>query len=138
VIGTEGGAVLAAGVHLLRLGPVVLGPEAEGSAGRLGADLGTVDDDVTVWRGRLGVRVAWWPADAGPRLVPHVRAGAVYRADRGDIVEDEGFGWYVGAGLDIRLGARWAIGPFVTYEAVALSLDTRTWLLGAGLTLTLP
>jgi hypothetical protein len=138
IVGTEGGAILGAGVHLLRLGPVLLGAEAEGSAGLLTADLGTVEDDVTVWRGRLGLRATWWPADGASWLVPYVRAGAVYRVDRGDLIEDEGYGWYAGGGLDVRLADRWAIGPFVTYEAVSLSLETSTWLLGARLTFTFP
>jgi hypothetical protein len=136
-VGTEGGAVLGVGAHLLRLGPVLLGVEAEGSVGRLTADLGTVEDDVTVWRGRIGVRATWWPSDTA-LLVPYLRAGGVYRFDRGDIVEDEGYGWYVGAGLDIRFAGRWAVGPFATYEATSLSLESQAWLLGARLSFTFP
>lgn len=134
LVGTEGSGLVGFGVHLVRLGPLLLGPEVEGSGGRLSADLGTATDDVTVWRGRLGLRATWWPEGAAPRLMPYLRAGGVYRADRGDLIEDDGFGWYVGAGLDVRLSERWSIGPFVTYEAVSLSIGTETWLFGLRLT----
>jgi hypothetical protein len=133
VVGTEGGGLVGAGLYVLRLGPVLLGGEAEGSAGRLSADLGTVQDDVTVWRGRLGGIASWWPAETEPRLVPSLRLGAVYRADRGDFIEDEGFGWYVGLALDVTLGGGFALGPFVTYERTSLSLDAETWLIGLRL-----
>lgn len=133
VVGTEGGGLIGAGLHVLRLGPVLLGAEVEGSVGRLGADLGTVQDDVTVWRGRLGVIATWWPAESAPRLVPSLRVGAVYRADRGDFIEDEGYGWYVGLALDVTLGSGFALGPFLTYERTSLSLDAETWLVGLRL-----
>jgi hypothetical protein len=134
-LGTEGSGLVGAGVYLARGGPVRLGLEAEGSGGRVSAALGPAgEDDVTVWRGRVGVRAAWWRLHDAPRLVPYVRGGGVYRMDRGDLVEDEGFGWYLGAGLDVRVGARWAVGPFVTYEAVGLSVDTRTVLFGLAIT----
>lgn len=129
---TEGSGFLGGGVYLLRLGALRVGLEAEGSGGRVAADLGPAHDTVTVWRGRAGLRAAWWPAEDAPRLVPYLRAGGVYRADRGDLIEDDGFGWYAGLGLDVRLGAHWAVGPFVTYEAVSLSIETETVLVGVG------
>jgi hypothetical protein len=134
-VGTEGGGLVALGWHLLRLGPLLLGPEAEGTGGRLSADLGTVDDDVTVWRGRVGVRAVWWEEDEEPLLVPYLRGGGVYRSDSGRFIDDDGVGWYAGAGLDVRLSEHWAAGPFVTYEAVSLSIETATMLVGLGLTL---
>lgn len=133
-VGTEGGGLVAIGWRLLRLGPLLVGPEAEGSGGRLSADLGTVDDDVTVWRGRAGVRAAWWEEDAEPLLVPYLRGGGVYRADSGRFIDDDGVGWYAGIGVDVRLSTHWAVGPFVTYEAVSLSIDTATVLVGLGVT----
>ncbi|MBI3455264.1 MAG: hypothetical protein HY002_05700 [Candidatus Rokubacteria bacterium] len=134
LVGTEDGGLVGLGVHLLRLGPLLFGPEIEASAGRLSADLGTAGDHVTVWRGRLGLRANWWPEDTEPRLVPYARGGAVYRADRGDLIEDDGLGWYLGVGVDARLTKRWALGPFVTYEAVSLSIGTETFLFGVRLT----
>jgi opacity protein-like surface antigen len=131
--GTEGGGWVALGWHLFRLGPVLLGPEGEASGGRLTADLGTRHDDVTVWRGRVGVRAAWWgDEDDDPRLVPYLRGGGVYRADSGRFVDDDGVGWYAGIGLDVRLSEHWAVGPFATYEAVSLSIETGTVLVGLG------
>ncbi|HEV8672592.1 MAG TPA: outer membrane beta-barrel protein [Methylomirabilota bacterium] len=132
--GTEGGGLVGGGVYLARLGPVRLGPEAEASGGALHADLGPVSDEVTVWRGRLGVRAVWWPPGSESRLLPYLRVGAVYRADRGDLIEDDGFGWYVGGGLDVRVAPRWAVGPFLTYERVGLSIESHTLLLGLRLT----
>jgi hypothetical protein len=134
LVDTEGSGVLALGWHLVRLGPLLLGPEAEGSGGRLSAHLGPVDDEVTVWRGRLGVRAVWWEEDEEPLLVPYLRGGGIYRADRGDLIEDDGIGWYAGVGLDVRLAEQWSLGPFVTYEAVSLSVSAETLLLGLVLT----
>ncbi len=130
---TEGSGLVALGWHAFRLGPVLLGPEAEGSGGRGSADLGTVGDTVTVWRARVGVRAVWWEEDEEPLLVPWVRGGGVYRTDSGKRIDDDGVGWYVGAGLDVRLSEQWAVGPFVTYERVSLSVDTETVLVGLAL-----
>jgi hypothetical protein len=133
-LGVEGGGGLAGGWQLLRLGPVVLGPEVEGIAGKVSANLGTVSDDVRVLRGRVGIRATWWEEDEEPRLVPYVRGGAVYRSDSGKFVSDHGGGFYVGAGLDIRLSDNWSVGPFVTYEHVVLSVDAETFMIGLGVT----
>lgn len=122
------------GVHLLRLGPVLLGADAEGSAARLDADLGTVDDQIQVYRGRVGLRATWWVEDDEPYLVPYARVGAVYRSDRGDFIKDDGFGWYVALGVDYRFSERVSLGPFFAYEAVSLSIDTHTISVGLGLT----
>jgi opacity protein-like surface antigen len=134
ILGVGGGGGIAAGWHLLRLGPVLLGPELEGIAGKVSADLGTVSDDVRVLRGRAGVRVTWWEEDEEPLLVPYVRGGLVYRADSGKFISDEGGGFYVGAGLDFRLSDNWSVGPFVAYEHVSLSIDADTFMVGLGLT----
>src|SRR5262245_18077905 len=133
-LGTEGSGGLAAGWHLFRLGPVVLGPEVEGTGGKVSADLGTVSDDVTVWRGRAGVRFIWWEEDEEPLLVPYVRGGIVYRSDSGKFISDDGVGWYVGVGIDVRLSDSWSVGPFVSYERVSLSVDTKTFLIGLSFT----
>ncbi len=134
LLDTEGSGLVGAGVYLLRGGPALVGLEGEGSGGRVSADLGTATNGIAVWRGRLGLRATWWPEDTEPRLVPYLRAGGVYRADRGDLIEDDGVGWYVGVGLDLRLAPRWSVGPFVTYEAVSLSVGTETWLFGVRVT----
>src|SRR2546425_41441 len=74
------------------------------------------------------VAVLGWP------LVPYLRGGAVYRKDEGRFVDDEGAGWFAGGGLDWRLAEHWAVGPFVSYEEASLSIPSRTWLFGVGLT----
>lgn len=131
----EAAGVLAGGWHLRRLGAVLLGTEAEGTLGWARATIGIVGDTVTVARGRLGVRGTWWEEHDEPTLVPYLRGGAVYRIDRSSLVRDDGLGWYAGVGVDLRLDERWAIGPFATYEEVSLSVTTRTWVFGFGVTL---
>ena len=133
-LGTEGAGLLGVGWHALRLGALLVGAEAEGSVGQVHASFGLVTDTVTVWRGRGGIRFAWLEEDAVPVLVPYLRVGAVYRADRGQFVKDEGVGWYAGIGLDWTFAEHWAVGPFLTYEEAELSIPTRTWLFGVGLT----
>src|SRR5262249_33934357 len=120
---------------LFRLGPVLLGPEVEGTGGKVSADLGLVrDHDVTVWRGRVGIRAIWWEEDAEPLLVPYVRGGAVDRYDTRKLVDDDGIGPDVGVGLAVRLSEHWSMGPFITYERVSLSVETETLLVGLGVT----
>jgi hypothetical protein len=134
VLGIGGSAVVGAGAHLLRLGPALLGADAEGTAGRITADLGPADDKITVYRGRLGFRATWWPENEEPYFVPYLRIGAVYRKDRGNLIRDEGFGWYVAGGIDYRLNDTWSIGPFAAYESVSLSIATETVIVGFTLT----
>jgi hypothetical protein len=135
IVETEPSAVLAAGWHVFALGPVLLGAEVEGSVGRLQAELGTQGDTVTVFRGRFGLRAAWWgDEDDDPWVFPYVRAGAVYRKDDGRFISDDGVGWYGGAGIDVRIAENWWIGPFVTYERIGLSIETATVLVGFAVT----
>ena len=135
VLGTEGAALVGGGWHLVHVAPFLLGVDAEVTAGRVSANLGTLEDEkITVYRGRLGVRFTFWMEDDEPRLVPYGRVGLVYRTDRGDFIKDDGFGVYVGLGLDFRISDSWSIGPFVMYEFVSLSVNTETVLVGFGLT----
>ena len=134
VLGIGGNALVGVGAHLWRLGPFLLGVDAEATAGRVTADLGPSDDKITVYRGRAGLRLTWWVEDEEPYWVPYARAGAVYRTDRGNLIKDDGFGWYVAAGIDYRLSDTWSIGPFAAYEAVSLSIDAETVLVGFALT----
>ena len=134
ILGTEGSIRLGGGLYLFRLGPVLVGADAEVTAGRRNAHLGTATDKIDVYRGRLGVRASWWHEDDEPRWVPYARVGAVYRTDRGDFIKDDGVGWYVSLGLDIRLNETWSFGPFVSYEAISLSVETESFLFGFGFT----
>lgn len=130
----EGAGLVGAGWHLLRLGLVLLAPEVEGTAGRVTARVGIVGDRVLPWRVRVGGRVTWWEEHDEPYLVLYLRAGGVYRQDRSGLVRDDGVGWYAGVGVDWRVSDAWSLGPFATYEEVGLSVGTKTWLFGLGLT----
>jgi hypothetical protein len=129
----EGGAVLAGGVNLWRMGGLLAGVEGEGSAGRLKQSIGDLDETVDIWRARAGVRVTWWEEDDSPLVVPYLRGGGVFRADRANLSDDSGFGWYVGGGLNLMLNERWALGVSVTYERVSMRDETKSLLLGIGL-----
>lgn len=98
-----------------------------------GDPLGGGAEDVDVWRGMVGLRIA----DRGPndsRFVPYARAGFMYRRDEGDTVRDDGIGWYAGLGCDLRLTPQLAIGPSVLFNE-ANSQNAREWLFGVTLTL---
>jgi hypothetical protein len=131
----EAGAFAGAGFHLWRFGPFLVGADAEASAGRASADIGPADDTINIYRGRAGVRTTWWIEHEEPRLVPYGRAGAVYRVDRGRGISDDGFGWYAGVGLDVRLSEVWSFGPFLAYEVVSLSVETGTFVFAFALSL---
>jgi hypothetical protein len=130
----EGSAFLNGGAHLVRFGPILLGADAEVTGGRVTADLGPADDKISVYRGRVGVRATWWVEHEEPRLVPYGRAGLVLRHDQGNLIKDEGFGWYATLGADWRLSNAWSVGPFATYERVGLSIEAETVLVGIALT----
>ena len=59
--------------------------------------------------------------------------GGTFRADRANLSDDSGFGWYVGGGLNLMLNERWALGVSVTYERVSMRDETKSLLLGIGL-----
>jgi hypothetical protein len=93
---------------------------------------GAGSQQVDVWRGLLGIRVA----DRGPndsRFVPYVRGGVMYRRDDGGSVKDDGIGWYAGGGFDWRLGPQLAIGPSVLFNESS-SRNAQEWLFGLVLT----
>jgi hypothetical protein len=130
ILEPEGAIVFGGGLYFLRLGPLLLGADLEGTAGRRTADLVAAQDTVYVYRVRVGARISWWHEDDEPRWVPYARVGGVYRLDRGDFVNDDGAGYYATLGLEIRLTDTWSLGPFVGYEAVSLSVDTESFLFG--------
>jgi hypothetical protein len=91
-----------------------------------------VGDTVTVWRARVGVAVVWWEEDEEPLLVPlGARRWGLPHGLRKRI-DDDGVGWY-GAPAWTSASEQWAVGPFVTYERVSLSVDTETVLVGLAL-----
>jgi hypothetical protein len=89
-------------------------------------------ESVDVWRGMVGLRLA----DAGinPLFTPFARAGAVWRQDKGTLLDDSGVGYYLGAGLDWRLAGGLALTPSLLYQD-SNSFDAREWLFGLSLTL---
>jgi hypothetical protein len=96
------------------------------------ADVSSITtDSVDTLRVLLGLRVADRGAE-GTSLVPYARAGFLYRRDSGDMIEDEGTGWYAGLGFDWMLTPRVGIGPQVLYTEAG-SLDAREWVYGAAL-----
>ncbi|HVS19122.1 MAG TPA: outer membrane beta-barrel protein [Planctomycetota bacterium] len=93
----------------------------------LPSDTETVD----VWRGTLGLRLV----DAGISSLfsPFARAGALWRSDSGTTLDDSGFGYYLGVGLDWHLAGGLAITPTLTYQD-SNSFNTTEWLFGLSLT----
>jgi hypothetical protein len=65
---------------------------------------------------------------------PFARAGVLWRSDSGTILDDTGFGYYLGVGLDWHLADVLAITPTLTYQD-SNSYDTTEWLFGLSLTL---
>jgi hypothetical protein len=133
VRGKEAGGYLGVGVHVFRLGDYLLAVEGEGSVNRVKDKLDRTDESVDVWRGRLGGRVTWWPLQEEPIVVPYLRGGAVYRADRQALKDDDGFGWYAGGGVDLMLSEHWSLGGSVIYETTSLRNTYRSVILGVTL-----
>lgn len=110
--------------------------EERGIGLELGLMMSSYDVDVTAidtetvdtWRALLGVRLA----DRGPTdaiWIPYLRGGLMYRDDSGDVIDDDGFGWYVGGGIDFRIGSRFAITPQVLFSDTT-SLNAQEWVAG--------
>lgn len=133
VRGKEAGGYLGVGVHVFRLGDYLLAVEGEGSINRVKDKLDRTDESVDIWRGRLGGRVTWWPLQEEPIVVPYLRGGAVYRADRQALKDDDGYGWYAGGGVDLMLSEHWSLGGSVIYEATSLRNTYRSVILGVTL-----
>ena len=95
-------------------------------------DVTSIDTEtVDVWRATLGLRLV----DAGISQLfsPFARAGLLWRIDSGDILDDSGFGYYLGVGLDWHLAGGLAITPSFTYQD-SNSFNTTEWLFGLALT----
>lgn len=95
-------------------------------------DVTSIDTEtVDVWRGMLGLRLV----DAGisQRFAPFARAGLLWRSDSGDILDDTGFGYYLGAGMDWYLAGGLALTPSLLYQD-SNSYNTTEWLFGIALT----
>lgn len=100
------------------------------------------DDEVDVFRGLVGVRVADRGID-DPTYIPYVRGGGLYRSDDGGKStgssletirgsDQDGFGWYVGGGIDFRIGSHVALTPSVMFTNVA-AYNAEDWIFGLQL-----
>lgn len=85
-------------------------------------------DDVETFRASLGFRLADRGPD-NPVYIPYVRGGLMYRTDEGTHTSDDGVGWYLGGGIDLRLGSRFALSPSVLYTDTT-SNNAQEWLFG--------
>jgi hypothetical protein len=88
-------------------------------------------EEVDVARAMLGVRLA----DRGTSrlFTPWARLGGVYRMDDGDTISDDGFGFYLGAGLDWNLFGGLALTPSLTFMD-SQSFKATDWLVTLALT----
>jgi hypothetical protein len=99
----------------------------------VGADsLSDPAEDVDVWRLMAGVRVA--DRGSGDRILPWLRGGFLYRFDdgsgvgpQGNSLSDDGPGFYLGAGFDLRLVAGLAFTPSIMYQK-SKSFDSEEWI----------
>ena len=82
-------------------------------------------EDVDVWRGTLGVRLA--DRGSGERFLPWLRAGFLYRFDDGDSFQDDGPGFYIGGGFDFVLIGGLALSPQLVYQK-SRSVDSEEWI----------
>ena len=94
--------------------------------------LGTTSDSVDVSRFMLGARLA----DRGfsENFLTFLRAGIAFREDGGEILSDDGLGWYAGAGFDWSILGGLAITPQVLYMDTE-SFDAEEFLGTVQLTL---
>jgi hypothetical protein len=85
--------------------------------------------DVESYRATVGIRLADRGAD-DPIWIPHARAGVSYRRDDSSGAGDaDGFGWYIGGGIDFRLGSRFALTPSLLYGENQAN-NTTEWMFG--------
>lgn len=82
----------------------------------------------------LGGRITGTLAEG--RALPYGRLGLLYQYLYDDIVDDDGFGFYVGAGIDFRVGHSVTLGPGLVYTSTELDrFDVDELILGVNLNL---
>jgi hypothetical protein len=84
-------------------------------------------DDVDVKRYLLGLRFADNEPDS--YFLYHLRGGYLFREDEGDLLEDDGSGWYLGGGIEWKVGRGFSLGPQLLYTDSG-SLDANEWIAG--------
>ena len=112
-------------------GDVGLGLEAAVMRSRFGVATSSIDSEtVDTTRWMVGLRLADW--NEGSRFSTYLRGGYLYRTDEGDLIDDDGSGFYAGLGVDVRIAGPLAISPQVLYTDSS-SLDATEWLFGGSL-----
>ena len=112
-------------------GEVGFGLEAAVMRSRFDAATSSIDSEtVDTTRWMVGVRLADW--SEGSRFSTYLRGGFLYRTDEGDLIDDDGSGWYAGLGVDVRIAGPLALSPQVLYTDSS-SLDATEWLFGGSL-----
>jgi hypothetical protein len=87
------------------------------------------DDDVDVKRYLLGLRFVDDEADSF--FLYHLRGGFLFREDEGELLEDDGSGWYLGGGIEWKFGRGFSLGPQLLYTDSG-SLDATEWIAGVA------
>ena len=82
-------------------------------------------EEVDVWRTMVGLRLA--DRGSGDRFLPWARAGFLYRFDNGDVLGDDGPGFYIGAGFDFVLIGGLAVTPQFMYQQSS-SFGSEEWI----------
>jgi hypothetical protein len=112
-------------------GEVGLGLEAAVMRSSFDVATSSIDSEtVDTTRWMIGLRIADW--NEGSRFSTYLRGGFLYRTDEGDLVDDDGSGFYAGLGVDVRIAGPLAISPQVLYTDSS-SLDATEWLFGGSL-----
>jgi hypothetical protein len=86
-------------------------------------------DDVDARRYLIGLRFADDEPDS--LFLYHLRGGFLFREDEGDLVEDDGSGWYLGGGIEWKLVGGFSLGPQLLYTDSG-SLDSTEWIAGVA------
>jgi len=128
------GYELGGGVYVLWLGRLGFAPELHGifsghdTKTRTTSEDPFRDTDLSIDRVLVGARSTWFLDDL--YLAPYVRAGWMYLWTRGGDLDDEGNGYYAGAGLGVNLARSLFIAPQVLYTRADLSPSASEFLFG--------
>lgn len=85
-------------------------------------------ESVDARRYLLGLRLVDDSADS--RFLWHARGGLAWRQDDGEsVIDDDGWGWYLGGGAEWKLGKVFSLGPQLLYMKTG-SVNSSEWMLG--------
>lgn len=101
----------------------------------LTGDTDFMSESPTDWIVGAGAR---WTCATDSGLAPYVRGGLVYQYLYDYLIDDSGFGFYLGTGFDCALTPTLSLGPSLMYSSAGLdSFDVDTWLVGLKLSFVL-